>query len=80
MTKREKIIIGLMMAVAIFGAYIFFSSTPVDIAADSEKSISELQSFITDLAGKINRDSRSNVAFIMKKAAEKWEKDPFVQS
>ncbi|MBW2220872.1 MAG: hypothetical protein JRF40_15535, partial [Deltaproteobacteria bacterium] len=35
---------------------------------------------IADLAKKINRDGHSNVAYILQQAAEKWKKDPFVQS
>jgi hypothetical protein len=80
MTKREKVIMGLMLTVIILGAYSFLSSPSKNIAVDSEKAISELNKVIVDLAKKINRDDQSNVAYILQKAAEKWKKDPFVQS
>jgi hypothetical protein len=80
MTKREKVIIGLMLTVTIFGAYSFLSSSSENTAANSEKAINELNESIVALAGKINRNGRSSIEYILQKAEEKWKKDPFVQS
>lgn len=80
MTKREKVIIGLMLSVTIFGAYSFLSSSSENTAANSEKVIVELNKSIVDLAGKINRNDRSSIEYILQKAKERWKKDPFVES
>ena len=80
MTKREKVIIGLMLTAVILGAYSFLSSPSENIAVNSEKAITELNKVIVDMAGKINRNGRSSVEYILQKAKEKWKKDPFVQS
>lgn len=80
MTKREKVIIGLMLTAVILGAYSFLYSPSENIAVNSEKAITELNKVIVDMAGKINRNGRSSVEYILQKAKEKWKKDPFVQS
>lgn len=78
MTKREKVIIGIMLAVAVLGAYSLFFPSSETTQADSEKVIQHFNSVIADLAKKIKSDSRSNASYVLQLAAAEWEKDPFV--
>jgi len=80
MTKREKVIIGFMLTAVLFGAYTLLSSPAGDEALNPEKTMSEINNAIVDLAGKINQDSISKTDSIMEKAKQKWKKDPFVQT
>lgn len=80
MTKREKVIMGVMLTAVIFGAYNFLYSPSENEALNPEKAMSELNTAIVDLAGKINRNTLSNADYILTKAKEEWQKDPFVQN
>ena len=80
MTKREKVIIGLMLTAVLFGAYTFLASPAGDEALNPEKTMDEINNAIVDLAGKINRNSISKTGSIIEKAKQKWKKDPFVQT
>ena len=71
-------ILGLMLTAVIFGAYNFLFSPSGNETLNPEKTMSELNKAIVDLAGKINQNNLSNADYIIKKAKETWKKDPFV--
>jgi hypothetical protein len=82
MTNREKIIVGLMLVVVVYGVYTLFFSAPQKAATLKKSGANELttlNAFITKVAEKTKTGFSEKQAYILKKAQAAWKQDPFVQ-
>ena len=80
MTNREKIIVGLMLVVVVYGVYTLFLSPPPNSAPlRSAKKQTTLNEFVTKVAEKSKTDLSKEQTYIMDKVQAAWKKDPFVQ-
>lgn len=79
MSKREKIIVGLMVAAIVFGAYNFlFSGSADDRKKGPGKAPVGVNEFVADLVKRIrSADTTAADARILKSASAAWKKDPF---
>ena len=80
MSKREKIIVGLMVVAALYGGYTFLFSGS---AGGKKKSYGQPQVGVNDLvAGLIKRiqgaDTTAADTEILEKSSAQWQKDPFL--
>ncbi len=79
MTKREQIILGLTVVVAILGAFIFFYDvTSTEETVGNEIRIQDLQKYVDDMSAKIRKNDFSDKdSHIIELATNPWERDPF---
>jgi hypothetical protein len=84
MTKREKIIVGIMCLTVLYGAYDLFvyRKKPRPTATQpSANPIAELKSFVAEVTQKlINEKVSSEYSYMISQAGAKWTKDPFIAS
>ena len=86
MTKREKIIVTIMVLVVLWGAYEVFlvspeeaAETPGDVATVVEKTPDGASQFITDIVKKLPpREKIRRNQLVIEKAGLAWQKDPFI--
>lgn len=80
MTNREKIIVGLMLVVVVYGVYTLFFSSPQKAAPlGSVKKQTTLNTFVAKVADKSKTGFSKKQTYIMEKAQAVWKQDPFVQ-
>jgi hypothetical protein len=80
MSKREKIIVGLMAAALLYGGYTFLFSGST---GGKKKSYGQPQvavnEFVADLIKRIQgADTTATATEILEKSSVKWQKDPFL--
>ena len=80
MSKREKVIVGLMVVALLYGGYNFFFSGPVGgikrISGNPQVALNE---FVADLIKRIrNADTTAKDTEILEKSSAQWQKDPFL--
>jgi len=63
-----------------FGDIIFFGISSEKTIINQDERISELNRFIAEVAGKVNRKDNTESEYILKKALVKWQKDPFLKT
>jgi hypothetical protein len=84
MTKREKIIVGIMCLTVLYGAYDLFvyRKKPRPTATQPPANpIAELKSFVTEVTQKlINEKVSSEYSYMISQAGANWTKDPFIAS
>ena len=82
MTGREKIIIALMVMAGIYGAYsLFFASPSSDDLLNPKMGVEDVNQFVVEVTGQINKDVLSEVdTYAIKKATAPWKNDPFFRS
>jgi len=81
MSKREKIIVLLMVLAILYGGYDFFLASKLKTSIESpEKKEELLDKFVTDVAVKLKKKDISKVdKYIIARAKDEWTKDPFVR-
>jgi len=81
MSKREKIIVLLMVLAILYGGYDFFLASKLKTSIESpEKKEELLDKFVTDVAVKLRKKDISKVdKYIIARAKDEWTKDPFVR-
>jgi len=76
--KREMIILGAVALVVLYAIFDFLSpkkSSEIDTAQKS----AELNTFVTDLTGSLQKETAKNLgATIFSRAEKEWTKDPFL--
>ena len=80
MSKREKILVGLMILAVGYGIYIWFLPSLQQTATvfdGNEQKV--LETFIHKVAGKTPTGISKNLAYVLHKAETKWKQDPFIQ-
>ena len=84
MTKREKIIVGLMLLTVVYGVYtVFFEgkSKPKEIAAFSATDQLEgLSEFITKVAEASKAGLSKEDEYIIQQAETEWKQDPLISA
>lgn len=81
MTKREQIIVGLMLLVVVYGAYeLFFASKPGGTPLQkSAEGLTSLNAFIAKVAEANQKGGLSDTdAYIIKMAEADWKQDPML--
>ena len=80
MSKREKILVGLMLLAVVYGIYVWFLSEPQQTAADKGHNEQKLlNAFIIEVAEKTTTGLSKNQAYTLQKAEAKWKRDPLIQ-
>jgi hypothetical protein len=80
MSKREKILVGLMLLAVIYGIYVWFLSSPQQAATVSDDNeLKGLNAFIIKVAEKTTTRLSKNQAYVLQKAEAKWKQDPLIQ-
>jgi hypothetical protein len=82
MTKREKIIVFLMVISLVYGFYVFFLAGPPkkQLAASTTTKIDSLRQFIEQIS-KLTKDSLSDIdSYIIQNISAKWTKDPLLNT
>jgi hypothetical protein len=81
MSKREKIIVGLMILVVIYGAYsLFFESSGTKPKGEAgSKAAKSVDVFVAEIAQSLSGlDLTGPGAYVMSRAETSWERDPFL--
>ncbi|UCH19607.1 MAG: hypothetical protein JSU83_13580 [Deltaproteobacteria bacterium] len=81
MTKREKIIVFLMVLSLIYGVYVFFIESPPKMGhAVTTSKLDTFNQFITNIA-EMTKDGLSEIdAYIIQNISAKWTKDPLLNT
>jgi hypothetical protein len=84
MTKREKIIVGIMCLTVVYGAYdlLVYRKKPRNAAVrQMANPVTELKSFVAEVTQKlINEKVSAEYSHIISQAGANWTKDPFIDS
>ena len=86
MTKREKIIVGVMCLTIVYGAYELLGTrgskkSTAPAATTQVNPTDETRKFVTDMTQKLVAERRGAEAQqAVKEASSEWTKDPFLQS
>ena len=77
--KREMIILGVVAIVILYAVFDFLSPNKKDSGLDMVQKTSELNTFVTELAGSREKETAKNLGIIIFSRAEKeWTQDPFL--
>ncbi len=80
MSKREKILVGLMLLAVVYGLYIWFLPSPQQTAAKKDDNEQKrLSAFIIKVAEQTATGISKNMAYVLQKAEAKWERDPLIR-
>lgn len=81
LNKRQILILGVMLAAVLYGAYEFFSTGRKGPAVvDTAKKAADLNTFIGDITVALTKDTPSPVdAYMIKRAEAEWLRDPFYE-
>lgn len=80
MSKREKILVGLMVLAVVYGLYVWFLPTPHQAATvNDDNEQKALNAFIMKVAEKTTTGLSKNMAYVLQKAETKWQRDPLIQ-
>ena len=82
MSRREKVIVSIMVATALLGGYWYYSpSAPNSHDRGERQSVEQIIRFAKAAIQKLRSDdSLSKDLFRMRTAERRWEKDPFIKS
>lgn len=84
MTKREKIIVGIMCLAVLYGAYDLFvyrNKPRYTATQPTANPIAELKSFVAEVTQKlVNEKVSAEYSYIISQAGTNWTKDPFIPS
>jgi hypothetical protein len=80
MSKREKILVGLMSLAVLYGIFVWFPSLqqPTDNLNDDSKK-KKLNAFIIKVVDKTTNGLSKTQAYVLQKAEAKWNQDPLIQ-
>ncbi len=77
MSRREKILVGLMLVAVVYGVYTFFlASPPSENKPGNGQAQKSLKHFVLQIAEKTDSSLPGAQAYILGKAQEKWQPDP----
>jgi len=80
MSKREKILIGLMVLAVAYGCYVWFLPSTQQAATENDDNQEKiLNDFIIKVAEKTTTGLSKNMAYVLQKAEAKWDRDPLIQ-
>jgi len=66
----------------LYGAYALFFSSPIKpVTGTSEPGVEETKTFVLDMVKFVAKDDTSTIdTYIIKRAASRWNRDPFLRS
>ena len=80
MSKREKILVGLMLLAVVYGLYVWFLPSPQQaVAKKGDNAQKQLNAFIIKVAEQTATGLSKNTAYVLQKAEAMWERDPLIQ-
>ncbi|MGD8284313.1 MAG: hypothetical protein PVG08_09400 [Desulfobacterales bacterium] len=79
MTNREKIIVGLMLIVVVYGVYTLFLSSPSETKISGQQNLETLNTFVAKIADKAKSGLSKKQSYVLQKAKTKWKQDPLIQ-
>ena len=80
MSKREKILVGLMLLAVGYGIFVLFLSSPQQAATlKDDKEQKALKAFIVKVAERTTGGLSKIQTFTLKKAEANWKRDPLIQ-
>jgi hypothetical protein len=81
MSKREKIIVFLMVLSLVYGFYVFYIESPgKKVAIGQNSKLESLNKFITHVANLTKESLSDTDSYIIEKAPKQWDKDPLLSS
>ena len=80
LTKRQIVILSVMLLTVLYGAYDFYSSSgKKPQLASAIGTSADLNAFISDFTAALSKDAPSPVdAYMISKAEKPWVRDPFL--
>ena len=80
MSKREKIIVGLMVAAILYGGYTYLFSGSAGVKKTTRaKPPVAVNAFVADLVKRIQGvNTTATDAEILSKSSAQWQRDPFL--
>jgi hypothetical protein len=79
MTNREKIIVGLMLIVVVYGVYTLFLSSPSETKISGQQNLETLNTFVAKIADTAKSGLSKKQSYVLQKAKTKWKQDPLIQ-
>jgi hypothetical protein len=80
LTKRQILILGVMLLAILYGAYNWFFTASKKQAVVTAKSATDLNAFIGSITATLTKDTPSPViAYTIKRVEEEWLRDPFYE-
>jgi hypothetical protein len=80
MSKREKILVGLMLLTIVYGIFIWFFSSPQQAATlKDENEQKSLNAFVIKVAEKTTGGLSQFQTYVLEKAEASWMRDPLIQ-
>jgi hypothetical protein len=84
MTKREKLIVGIMCLTVVYGAYdllVYRKKFGYTAVGQTANPIAELKGFVAEVTHKLIKEKVSaEYNYIISQAGADWTKDPFIAS
>lgn len=78
MTRREKIIIGVMVVVVGVGGGYFMTTGSGGGAGNAVDDVETLNRLVVDVAKTINPRDAKAATYVLEKASAGWQRDPFL--
>lgn len=79
MSKREKIILAVMVLVVIYGVYsLFFASAKKIAGGVPKKNPQEINQFVMGVAARLSDEASTKQAHVLALAKSEWPRDPFL--
>lgn len=80
MSKREKIILGLVLLAFGYAAYNFLADTPKRIHVETEEELTDLKKLTADVIEEMDKAVLTKTeAFIIAQTGAEWKRDPFLK-
>jgi hypothetical protein len=79
MTKREKIIVGIMLLTVGYGAIELLLPKPKGVAVQSVQSAEGLNAFISKVADTVKGATSETSDLVIAKAEAAWKQNPFIE-
>ena len=81
MSRREKIIVALMVLAILGGGYDYFFSSNRKSFKFAKKNTQSLNKFVSEVVARLGKNDLVDAnKYIIAKAEQKWKQDPFIQS
>ena len=81
MSKREKIILAVMLVALLAGVFIFFSGpSHQETNVATEKELANVKALSTQLAADVKKDALTDSEkYVLERAEANWPRDPFLE-
>ncbi|PID40760.1 MAG: hypothetical protein CR984_01520 [Proteobacteria bacterium] len=84
MSKREKIILSIMVVTVLSGVYVYWgASAPISRTVNGQDTMQQAMEFAREASRKLKAEDADTTArelFSMRRAERAWQKDPFIDT